>query len=165
MNEASIEKFRDVLRKFDTAILATISSQGQIHARPMAIFQIDGNGDVIFITDEQTAKVQEIEKNPSATVICQNGWSSTVTVIGRAVLFHDPARLRENWKKTFEAWFPNGPDDPRITLVRVEGEQGEFWDNSGFKSLRYMYQATKAVVTGSRPEIDRKDQHGKVTLT
>jgi general stress protein 26 len=164
MNETKIEKFRDVLNKFDTAILATVDDSGKIHARPMAIFEIESDGNVIFLTDEKSAKVDEIQRNSRATVICQDGWTCTATISGVAETFRDREKLRENWRKTFQAWFPDGPDDPRIMLVRVRGEVGEFWDNSGIKALRYMYQAAKAVLTGSRPEIDSKDQHAKVIL-
>jgi general stress protein 26 len=164
MNETNIEKFREVLNKFDTAILATVDDSGKIHARPMAIFEIESDGNVIFITDENSAKVDEIERNQRATVIYQDGWTCTATITGSAEIFRDSAKLRENWRKTFQAWFPDGPDDPRILLLRVRGEVGEFWDNSGLKAFRYMYQAAKAVLTGGRPKMDPKDQHAKVVL-
>lgn len=164
MKETTSEKFREILTRFDTATLATVDAAGRIHARPMAVFEIEADGNVIFITDKESAKVHEIEKNPQATVIFQDGWKLSATVSGHATLFHDLPRLREHWRKTFQAWFPGGPDDSRIILVRVTGEQGEFWDNSGVNAFRYIYSAAKAVVTGTRPDIDQKDQHGQVTM-
>jgi general stress protein 26 len=164
MSETRADKFLEVLKEFDTAILATINAQGEIHARPMAIFDIEEDGSVVFVTDESSVKVDEIERHPHATVIGQNGWTATVTLTGTASLFRDQARLREKWRKTFQAWFPDGPDDPRIVLVRVQAERGEYWDNSGVRAFRYMAQAARAVVTGTRPRIDEHDQHGKVRL-
>jgi general stress protein 26 len=164
MEETTLERFLEVLRKFDNAVLATVDDKGRIHARPMAIFELEDDGSVLFITDESSAKVHEIESEPHATVICQKGWNSTVTLSGIASLFRDPDRVRQNWKKEYEAWFPDGPADPRIVLVRVNAEQGEYWDNSGLRAFRYLTQAAKAAITGNRPDLDREDQHAKVSL-
>ena len=164
MEDTTLEKFVEVLRKFDNAVLATVNPEGQIHARPMAIFDTEEDGSMLFITDDASAKVHEIENEPHATVICQKGWSTTVTMSGGAALYRDVERVRENWKKEYQAWFPEGPDDPRIVLIRVQAERGEYWDNSGLKAFRYMTQAAKAIATGQRPQVDRQDQHAKVDL-
>ncbi len=165
MNETTVEKFLEVLRKFDTAVLATVDHEGMVHARPMAVFDIEPDGSVVFLTDDSSTKVHEIEREPRATVVCQSGWTSTVTLTGTALLFRDPAKIRAHWKKSFQAWFPDGPDDPRIVLVRVKAELGEYWDNAGLKAVRYFVQAAKAIATGVRPKVDRPDQHAKVVLS
>lgn len=164
MNELSKEKFREVLGKFDTAILTTITPQDKMHARPMAIADVEGTGDVVFVTDEASGKTKEIEANPQVSVTCQNGWKDTVVLRGTATVFRNTAKARAIWKKSFQTWFPGGPDDPNLVMIRVHGEEGEYWDNSGVQGIKYMVKAVKAVATGTRPEPDTVDEHGVVNL-
>lgn len=162
--EDTFKKFREVLGKFDTAVLTTINQDGKIHSRPMAIAEIEENGDVIFFTDENSAKAQEIEHNPSASVSCQNGWKDTVVIRGTASVFRDMDKAKKLWRKTYQTWFPKGADDPRLVMIRVRGEAAEYWDNSGVQGLKYIFKAVKAIASKSRPEPDSTDEHGIVNL-
>jgi general stress protein 26 len=158
------QKFFETLRKFNTAMLTTINASGQLHARPMAIAEIEPNGNLIFFTDDRSVKVDELTQNPEASVTCQNGWKDTVVVRGKAEVFRDTAKARRLWRKTYQTWFPDGPDDPTLIMIRVTGEQGEYWDNSGAQGIQYMFKAAKAIATRSRPEPDTVDEHGIVNL-
>lgn len=155
-------EFHELLSSFETAVLVTGSGE-HMHPRPMAIVQVDENCDLWFITDAASAKVQEVKDDASVQVICQNGWKSCVVVVGRASLVRDRTMITELWKKSYRVWFPEGPDDPRIILIRVAGTRGEYWDSSGVSALVYAYEAVKALASGRTPA-DRKDLHGKVRL-
>ena len=158
------EKFFEVLGKFNTAVLTTIKPSGQLHARPMAIAEIEPGGSIIFFTDSRSVKVDELEENPEVNVSCQNGWKDTVVLRGKAEVFRDTDKARRLWRKTYQTWFPDGPDDPNLTMIRVTGEHGEYWDNSGVQGIKYMLKAVKAIATRSRPEPDTVEEHGSVTL-
>ena len=164
MEKSAEEKFREVLSKFDTAILNTFNESGQMHARPMAIAEVEPSGDVIFFTDHHAAKTDEIEANPDVSVTCQDGWKNTLTLSGKAEVFRDAEKARKNWRKTYQTWFPNGPDDPNLIMIRVRGEHGEYWDNSGLQGIKYMAKAVKAIATKTRPSADTTDEHGTVKL-
>lgn len=164
MENITAEKFHEVLGKFDTAILTTLDDEGKFHSRPMAIAEIEPNGDVIFITDNGSPKAREIKDNAHVAVSCQNGWKDTVVLRGTASVFRDPAKAKKLWRKTYQTWFPAGPDDPNLAIIRVRGESGEYWDNSGVQGLKYMAKAVKAIATGKRPDPDTADEHGVVKL-
>lgn len=55
-------------------------------------------------------------------------------------------------------------DDPDIELIAVRPERGEFWDNTGAKRFKYLWEATKAYMAGTTPDADDGDMHGKVRL-
>ena len=163
MNMTQKDKFRGLLSAFDTAVLITHAGR-DLHARPMAIADIDDDCDLWFITDEDSMKVQEIETNARVTVVCQNGWNSCISISGRATFNYDQARIRELWNPAYQAWLPKGPTDPSIVLIHVRGEIGEYWDNTGLNAITYAYQTIKAIVTGTPPEIKEGEQHGMVNL-
>jgi Pyridoxamine 5'-phosphate oxidase like len=75
--------------------------------------------------------------------------SSWVSLTGHAGVVDDLARKRELWNKVVEAWFPNGPEDPDVVLLRVEAASGEYWDSPGGR-LATAVSFAKAKLTGQR---------------
>jgi general stress protein 26 len=164
MKQPPAEKFHELLKDFDTAVLITHGEETHFRARPMAIARVDYNCDLWFITSEDSAKVHEIEADTRVQIVCQKGWTSCVSIAGRASLSRDRQKIRELWKTSYQVWFPRGVDDPNIVLLHVTGEHGEYWDNTGANRFTYVYRAIKAVVTGTTPEVTEGEQHGHVSL-
>ena len=162
--ENPIEKMREQLQSFDTVVLITQGGDAAGHARPMAVARVDENCDLWFFTGEHSAKVKELQADTRAQVIAQAGWTSCVIVAGQANLVRDHALNRELWKPAFKVWFPGGAEDPDLVLIHFTGEQAEYWDNTGTNRLTYLYQALKAALRGTTPEIKEGGQHGQVTL-
>lgn len=162
MKASPTKEFHELLCTFETAVLTTGSGE-HVHSRPMAIVKVEDNCDLWFITNVNSAKVQEVKDDSSAQVICQEGWKRCIVISGRASLDRDRARIKQFWKKSYQVWFPDGPDDPEIVLIRVLGARGEYWDSSGTNALVYAYEAVKALATGRTPT-DKKELHGKVSL-
>lgn len=163
MPSPTAKDFHALLATFETAMLLTGVGGEHAHARPMAIVHVEENCDLWFITSATSAKVREVMNDAEVKVICQNGWKSSLAISGRASLVHDKAKINELWKKSYRVWFPDGPDDPKIVLIRVAGTRGEYWDSSGVNALVYAYEAIKALATGSTPA-DKPELHGKVRL-
>ncbi|MEO8451572.1 MAG: pyridoxamine 5'-phosphate oxidase family protein [Gemmatimonadota bacterium] len=164
--ETETERFRDLLRDFDTAVLLTHAKEEDLTVRPMVVAKVDDNCDLWFITSIDSAKVREIRDDGRVQVVCQEGWESCVSIAGRASVVDDRAKIHELWKKSYQVWFPKGADDPDAVLIRVRGDHGEYWDNTGTNRLVYAYQAVKAVITGTKPEYNESgDQHGEVDLS
>jgi general stress protein 26 len=163
-NTSADEKFFALLKTFDTAMLTTMDGAQQMHARPMAIAEVEASGDLIFFTDRASGKVLELERCPEVCVICQEGWKKSLTLSGRAELFVDTQKAEQLWRKTYQTWFPGGPTDPSLLMIRVRGARGEYWDNSGLQGVKYMVQAVKALSTKTHPDPDSVDEHGKVVL-
>ena len=79
---------------------------------------------------------------------------------GDAVLVTDVAKKRELWNSAVEAWFPQGPDDDSVVLLKVEADSAEYWDSPGGR-LATAFSFVKAKVTGERIE---GGEHEKVVL-
>jgi general stress protein 26 len=54
------------------------------------------------------------------------------------------------WNTATQAWFPNGPDDPDVALVRVRITHAEYWDVHDSKLVQ-LYKMARAAVTGHPP--------------
>ncbi len=164
MAESETEKIHDLLETFDTAILVTHVDPDGLRARPMAIARIEENCDLWFFTGRESSKVHEIEQDRKVLIVCQKDHSQYVSVSGKGRLISDRRRIRELWKESYRTWFPRGADDPDIVLISVQVEEAEYWDNQGMNGIRYAFEAAKAYVTGTRPEVKEGSQHDRVAL-
>jgi general stress protein 26 len=157
-------RLHGLLKSFDVAMLVTIAEGGDVHSRRMAIAQVDDDCTVWFVTSKASAKVREADSRHRAQVVCQKGWSAFVALTGRTTVIDDSATLDRLWKKSYEVWFPKGKSDPDVTLMRVDPEEGEYWDETGTNKLRYLFSAAKAFVSGTRPTVGGRDEHASVKM-
>jgi general stress protein 26 len=55
--------------------------------------------------------------------------------------------MRELYTPLLRAWFPDGLDDPHLTLIRFDAERAEYWSSPG-GMLQVLSAFTRAVLTG-----------------
>lgn len=164
MQIQELSKFYDLLTRFDTGMLITHSGSNNLHARPMAIAQVDPNCDLWFITSFDSPKAMEVRSNQDVLVTFQNKREEFVTLSGRAELVRDPQKVSELWRASFKVWFPQGQDDPNLGLLHVTGRQGEYWDNSGANKASFALESLRALFAGERPQMREGSQHGKFDI-
>ncbi len=155
-------KFLKILASFDTAMLTTRSNDGQLSARPMAIAEAEGDGDVWFVTDQESGKMIDLATNPDVCLTMQSR-NQYLSMSGRASTSKNRTKIDDLWQEKWRIWFPAGKEDPSLVLVRVIPTQGEYWDNSGTEGLKYLFEAGKAYLQGNIPEID-SSVNAKVTM-
>ena len=73
-----------------------------------------------------------------------------VSVSGRASVVEDDARKKRMWSKFAQAWFPGGPEDPDLALIRVQIEEAEYW-NVRESKVTQLFKIARATVTGQPP--------------
>ena len=156
------EHLYDLLKDFDTAMLVTRSSDGHMHARPMAVAEMRPDADAYFVTGIDSPKVAEINANPGVTLIFQSK-TQFASVSGRATIVRDKALIDRLYKEDWKIWFPEGKSDPSISILKFNAQDGEYWDNAGAQGLKFLFRAATAYVKGEEPKEDEK-QHAKVDL-
>jgi general stress protein 26 len=157
-------KFHDILEDFDTAMLVTRNHQGELRARPMVVADVDADATIWFLTQHESGKIGEILADEHVAVTMQSS-TRYVSLTGLAEPVDDPGKIDKLWNESWKTWFPGGKDDPTLCLLRVRGDRGEYWDNSGGSGIEYLYEATKAYITGTRPDVDDDpDIHAKVNM-
>jgi general stress protein 26 len=159
-----LQKFHDLLTRFDTGMLVTHGGATPLHGRPMAIAQVEENCDLWFITSIDSPKTEEIRSNTEVLVTFQNKRDEFVTLSGQAELVRDRQKIAELWREPFKAWFPERQDDPSIALIHVSARQGEYWNNSGLNKVTYAVETLGAYFSGQRTQVKEGDQHGRIGL-
>ncbi|MGB7327328.1 MAG: pyridoxamine 5'-phosphate oxidase family protein [Rubripirellula sp.] len=147
------QKLIDILNDFDTAMLVTRGDDGSLDARPMAVAQVEDDGQVWFVTDRNSGKIADLMLDSDVAVAMQSS-NKFVSLSGTAHAVDDRAKLDELWSEAWKVWFPEGKASDSIVLLKVEPTRGEYWDNSGLTGVKYMLKAGKAYLQGERPETD-----------
>lgn len=150
MGETTKEHLKELLASFDTAMLITRDGD-QDHARPMALAGVEGASTLWFVTSQWSPKAGEIAQDQRVSLTFQAS-KKFIALSGMAQLVKDQAKLEELWKAEWKVWFPDGKDDPKISLIRVNVTDAEFWDNSGAQGIKYAFASAKAVLTGTTPD-------------
>lgn len=154
----------DVLKDFDTAMLMTRTTSGELRGRPMALAHIEPNGSVLFATSLSNETVREIEKEPRVALTVQ-GKLKFASVSGIASITRDRALIERHWQEGWKVWFPEGKSDPNLCLITFDAGDGEYWDNTGARGLKFALRAAKAYVSGERLEGRDSQLNAKVHMS
>lgn len=127
-----IEKLRELIKNIDIAMLTTVDANGSLRSRPMGTQQAEFDGDLWFFTSEDTPKVDEIKREHQVNVsYADTSGQRYVSVSGVGVIVNDKAKMKELWSPIYKAYFPDGLDDPKLRLLKIEVHQAEYWTMSG----------------------------------
>lgn len=150
-NHDGAEELYKLIKDVRIAMMTTVEPDGSLHSRPMYSQKADEKGDLWFFTKLQSPKITEIGKDDQVNLAyCDPEKEHYVSVSGKAEIVRDQGKIRELWSESLRAWFPQGVDDPQITLIRVHPVRGEYWDSPS-STLVHLYGYVKARVTGESP--------------
>lgn len=152
-----------VLKDFDSAILVTRTAGGELRGRPMALAEINASGDIFFATSLNNETVREIEADQRVAVTVQ-GKVKFASVSGRAHVMRDRALIKKLWREGWKLWFPDGPDDPNLCLIKFDADEGEYWDTSGTRGIRFALRAVSAYARGEHLEHRDASENAKVKM-
>ncbi len=153
MNDVSradgIAKIAELMKDIRIAMFVTIDEHGRPRSRPMATQDAPFDGTIWFLTDKDAAKLSDIHRDKRVNLAYASTSSeSYLSVSGEAEVVDDRAKIREFWSPFLKSWF-DGPDDPRIRVLRITAVEAEYWDTPGGK-IASLISLVKGAVTGSK---------------
>lgn len=153
--DAEQDKLIELMEDMPIGMLTTFGPDGP-RSVPMARQEVDPSAELWFVTARDSAHVRALQDEPTValTFSSRDAW---VALRGRAAVVDDQAKLEELWTTFAEAWMPEGPEDPNAVLLRVEVEQGEYWDTPGGK-VASLISLAKTKLTGETYDAE----HGTV---
>ena len=121
---------RSIMKDVRTAMITTTTADGTLHTHPMTTQETEFDGDAWFILSRSSETARNASARPHVNV-AYSGTSSWLSLAGTAEIVDDRDKLAELWNRFVEAWFPDGPDDPDVALLRVRGEEAQYWESPG----------------------------------
>ncbi|QNP51561.1 pyridoxamine 5'-phosphate oxidase family protein [Hymenobacter qilianensis] len=156
-----VTKLIDRIKDIKIAMMTTIEPDGTLHSRPMYTHEPENTGTLWFFTERDSAKIDEVQQDRHINL----GYSKPndnlyVSISGIASIVNDREKIKELWNEGLRTWFPKGSDDPNISLLKVDIQRGEYWDQPS-NVLVHAFGYVKAVATGERYQ-PTGDEHTKV---
>ncbi len=139
--------FARLIRQIEVALLTTVDRDGQFHARPVQTLAIERDRTLWFFTDVRSEKAFELARDIRLGLgYAHPGRRSYVAVGGTGRVLRDENKARQLWTREQRAYYPDGPEDEHLVLLRVQVERAEYWLSSG--KTAHLLAAIKARVTG-----------------
>lgn len=151
-NQEAIQKIKELAEKIRVCLFCTQSTELPFETRPMGTQQVDEEGKLWFFSSAGSHKNREIKQDDQVQLLYASpGDAQFLAVYGTATLVRDRQKVDELWNKLAEAYFPEGKDDPGLTLVSVKPQYAYYWDTKYGKMVSLLSIAA-AAITGNRSD-------------
>lgn len=141
--------YATLLAGFDTALLTTRGADGHLRCRPMAMRQQVRGEEIWFATSATATKCRDLEADPRCVLVlfdAEDG--TTLSISGRGEVLRDKKLALALWDPSWSRWFPGGPAQKGVALVRVIPEHVERHDGLTGK--------VEVLYTSNRPRRTRR---------
>ncbi len=136
----------ELLPDFRFAMVTTTDGDGKLTSRPLTVQEAEFDGDLWFIVGRGSSVVEHVRSRPGVGVSLSTN-DAWVSLAGDAEVVDDLGRLRDFWSNAVDAWFPEGPEDPEVTLLRVGAVSGQYWSSAGGR-IATLVGLVKSKLTG-----------------
>lgn len=145
---AGIEKIKQLAGKAKSCFFCTNPNDGfPLAARPMAPQKIDDEGNIWFLSADDSHKNEQLQEDHEVQLFFQGSpYSDFLMLYGMATINKDKQKIEELWDPTIKTWFTEGKDDPRITVIRFTPKDGYYWDTKHGNLVAFIKQMAGALV-------------------
>jgi general stress protein 26 len=122
------------------------------HSQPMTAFRQGETGTIWFFTRNDTDLARDVGAGADAMFTYgakdQHVWAC---FHGRLTVENNRAVIDEHWNPIVAAWYPEGKDDPHLTLLRFDGDDGRVWVSKK-GPVGFLFEVAKANLTKTTPD-------------
>jgi general stress protein 26 len=137
-------------------MLGVVGGQPVQHFQPMTAFPERDTGSLWFFTQKDSDLARAAAGAAQAMFVVQAKDQDFQACIGGTLAQDvDRARIDKYWNPIVAAWFPNGKDDPNLTLLRLDASDAQVWLSEA-GPVKFAYEIAKANMTHRQPDIGSK---------
>jgi general stress protein 26 len=147
------DAFWNSLKTSNTGLLGL--DQPGYHAQPMTAFRDEAAGTIWFFTRDDTDLARDAAVGAGQSAMFhygskdQNVWACIHGEL--SVHGHDREIIDRYWNPVLAAWYPQGKDDPKLTILKFDAGDGRVWVNEG-GFFKFAYEIAKANATKTLPD-------------
>lgn len=148
VDQEGTEKLKELVKSADICMFASHYTDESLSARPMSTQDVDDEGVLWFFSQASSNINSEIEADPRVQLFYANkAKSEYLSLSGNATIIKNEEKARELWTRWVKTWFTEGPDDPELTIIKVEPTSAYYWDTKHNKMVA-MLKMMAGAVTG-----------------
>ena len=139
-------KIKELAENADICLFTTTLTKLPLTTRPMSTRSVDDDGSIWFFSRRDSNKNREIAIDNRVQLFYSNfSRSEYLSLYGKATILSDKHKAKELWSAIAKTWFNKGYDDPDLTLIKIEPEDGYYWDTKDGKVISLLKMVAGAV--------------------
>jgi general stress protein 26 len=148
------------LAEIEYAMLTTRSRDGSFNCRPLQTLQIDAHSTFWFFTNTGSEKCADVRSDPRVNLAYADPARKIfVAIAGQAELVIDRAKIDELWTAAQLVFFPGGPDDTTLTLLKITPDSVRYWDGNE-STAGVLLKFGKALLLGEASDLGASGRLG-----
>ena len=121
------------------------------HAQPMTAFVEREHRRLWFFSSNDTELARAAATSRPALFTFQQR-DLQASLSGHILAQHDRRRMDRFWNAVVAAWHPGGKNDPKLTLLSMDCDDGEVWISQA-GPIRFAWEIAKANATRRHPAL------------
>lgn len=158
MNTNQKNKVKSIVEEVEFAMMATISDEGKMRARPMATKRYDEQGNIWFFSKRDSEKVDELCNRDSILLTYSKVADHTyLSLSGKMETVDNLDLKKELFSDRSAKAFPEGPSSENLALLKFTPSRGEYWDSEECEEVQQFgseVRADRGATTDQFPKAD-----------
>ena len=126
-----MKKLTQIFQYGQVVILYTYDLKHKIHGRDMTVLLRPQDEDAIwFGTYLNSQKIKEIKNNNDVIINYKDPFRREKIILFGKIEIVDNVRIKkEMWNDSLQMFFPEGPESPKMILLKFQPNRNEFYKN------------------------------------
>ena len=148
-NTEGVNKLKELVSDINICLFCTnLKTDDGATCRPMAAQLVCDQGNVWFFSEKNSDKNKEITENENVQLFFSHPAKSSYLIVnGKAEIIFDKVKVDELWSPLVKTWFPEGKDDPNISVIKVKPNSAYYWYTDGNRMINFL-KMVASVATG-----------------
>jgi general stress protein 26 len=127
---------RDVIERIGFCMFCTKLGHVPFASRPMTTIRVDEECRIWFFSNGDSHKNSQIANDNRVELLYEDLKNSEFLAIhGTAEILINERKCIELWGEVAQNWFPNGPEDPELTIIIVTPHYSHYWFAKQYKLI------------------------------
>ncbi|MBI3925972.1 MAG: pyridoxamine 5'-phosphate oxidase family protein [Armatimonadetes bacterium] len=123
-----LKELVELLDDFNVCMLTTISQEGHLHSRPMALQEPEEDMPLWLISSTTTSAGRHVAQRRELNIACyRSSDMAWISIAGVGEIDAERERIRRLWKDGWKTWFTEGPETPGIAILKVQPISVTYW--------------------------------------
>ena len=123
------------------------------HFQPMTAFAEPDRQRLWFFTRDDTDLARDVADGAQAMFVLQaKDHNLQACIAGDLHIDRDRVRIDKYWSAIVAAWYPQGRDDPHLTLLCFDATDAQVWLSTA-GPVKFGWEIAKANLTGETPDV------------
>lgn len=138
VNQQAVKKIQDMTGDGNIVLFCCNLGHQPFDATPMSTQAVEEDGTIWFYSARDSDRNRYVQQDARVQLLYgDSGSQDYLSLYGQAEIVQDREKAKELWTSFAKVWFPDGPADPNLSLIRFRPSDGFYWDTKHGKMVAF----------------------------